>query len=110
VKKLAKYVLKYWFEHGGTCLWSVNDNAKFKFDYDVPNEKLLISKALVDELNTLEAEYHSYLNWDEPKSPSPWTPNQKNGFKIRANVTYIKLLSELGNDFEVINDIESCLY
>ena len=22
---MLKYVLKYWFEHGGTCLWSMND-------------------------------------------------------------------------------------
>lgn len=71
---MAKYVLKYWFEHGGTCLWSVNDYAKNKFNYDIDNKKLLISKALVDELYALEAEYHGYLDWDDPSSLSLWTP------------------------------------
>jgi hypothetical protein len=50
---LAKYILKYWFEHGGTCLWSVNDHARNIFNYPIDNEKLPISKALVDELYAL---------------------------------------------------------
>ncbi len=41
---MTKYILKYWFEHGGTCLWSVNDNARKKFNYPVDNEMLPISK------------------------------------------------------------------
>lgn len=106
---MAKYVLKYWFEHGGTCLWSINNDAKNKFDYAIDNEKLPISKALVDELYELEAEYHNYLNWDYPPSPSPWTLKQKNDFKNRANVTYLKLLLELGSDFEIINEIDRCI-
>ena len=47
---MAKYVLEYWFEHGGTCLWSANDAAKEDFDYAIDNEKLPISKELVSEL------------------------------------------------------------
>ena len=40
---MTKYVLKYWFEWGGTCLWSDNDaaredsimfNKKKKFAYE----------------------------------------------------------------------------
>jgi hypothetical protein len=56
---MTKYILKYWFEHGGTCLWSVNDNARKKFNYPVDNEMLPISKDLIMELNDLE----KYISW-----------------------------------------------
>jgi hypothetical protein len=109
VKLLAKYILKYWFEHGGTCLWSINDLAKTRFSYAITNEDLPISKSLSKDLDSLETEYHSYLNWDDPTAPSPWTPTQKIDFNSRANKAYLKLLSELGPDFEVINAIDSCI-
>ena len=55
VKGRLKYVFKYWFEHGGTCLWSMNDEARNEFGYAINNEELPISKTLVDELYALEA-------------------------------------------------------
>ena len=106
---MEKYILKYWFEHGGTCLWSANDNAREEFNYPIDNEKLPISKDLVEELYALEELYHGYLNWDCPSNPSPWTSEQKQNFINRANIAYRKLISELGNNFEVINDIISCI-
>jgi hypothetical protein len=109
VKILAKYVIKFWFEHGGICLWSVNDNAKDVFGYAINNKNLPISKSLVDELCALEEEYYDYLDWDYPLNPSPWTQMQKHEFKNRANVAYFKLLTELGNDYKIINDIDSCI-
>lgn len=106
---MALYVLKYWFEHGGTCLWSVNEVAKNKFGYPVDNDKLPIPKELIDELYALEAEYHGYLNWEYPPDPSPWTYEQKLHFKNRANQVYHELLLQLGSDFEIINEIDKCL-
>lgn len=106
---MAKYILKYWFEHGGTCLWSTNDLAKNKFDYAIANEKLPISKSLIKELYALEEEYHGYLDWEYPPNPSPWTENQKSDFKYRANKVYHKLLSELGIEYEIINEIDRCV-
>ena len=43
---MAKYKMKYWFEWGGTCLWSANDAARKKFGYDVDEQKLPISRKL----------------------------------------------------------------
>jgi hypothetical protein len=106
---MERYILNYWFEHGGTCLWSVNRLADDKFGYAIDNHELPISKALVDELNTLETEYHGYLNWDDPASPSPWTLRQKQDFIDRSNAVYLKLLLELGEEFEIINDVERCV-
>jgi hypothetical protein len=109
VKAMLKYVLKYWFEHGGNCLWSMNDEARIKFGYAINNEELPISKALVDELYALETEYHGYLDWEYPPSLSPWTLMQKDDFKSRANELYHRLRLELGSDFEIINEIDSCV-
>jgi hypothetical protein len=106
---LSKYVIKYWFEHGGTCLWSINEDAKNKFGYAIDNEKLPISKTLVIELYELEEEYHGYLDWDYPPSPSPWTLEQKNDFKNRANESCLKLKLELVSKFEIINEIDRCV-
>lgn len=99
---MAKYILNYWFEHGGICLWSANDNSRSKYDYPIDNDKLPILKELIDELYALEGEYQGYLNWSYPPDPSPWTAEQKKGFISRANMAYLELVSELGNDFEVI--------
>lgn len=106
---MAKYIIKYWFEHGGTCLWSFNDYARAEFDYPINNEMLPISNDLIDELYNLEEVYQGYLNWDYPSNPSPCTLEQKQDFKNRANAVYRKLISELGSDFEVINKIDSCI-
>lgn len=109
VKRLSKYVLKYWFEHGGTCIWSMNDEARDKFGYAIDNHKLPISKPLIDELYALEEEYHGYLDWDYPPLPSPWSWEQKNDFKNCANILYLKLKLELGSNFEIINEINRCV-
>jgi hypothetical protein len=108
IRILTKYIIKYWFEYGGFCLWAVNDNAENKYGYAINNNKLPISKSLIDELYALEEEYQSSLNWEYPPDPSPWTLEQKQDFTYRANAAYLKLLSELGNDFEVINEIDNC--
>jgi hypothetical protein len=106
---MERFLLKYWFEHGGICLWSVNQNAKERFGYAIINEELPISKVLVNELYTLEDEYHSYLNWDDPPAASPWTAKQKKDFINRATNVYHKLLFELDDEFEIINKLDSCV-
>jgi hypothetical protein len=74
---LAKYMLTYWIEHGGICLWSANESARDALGYSIANDKLPISKDLISELNALESEYHTYLDWDCPQNPSPWTSSKK---------------------------------
>lgn len=106
---MAKYILKYWFEYGGICLWAVNEQAKQEFGYAIESRDLPMSKALVEELNSLEKEYDTSLNWDYPPDPSPWTTEQRNDFKYRANLAYQKLVSELENEFEIINKLDRCV-
>ena len=106
---MAEYVIKYWFEYGGPCLWSANESAHNKFGYPIENSELPISKDLADELYSLEDEYQSSLDWNYPPDPSPWTPEHRKDFKIRANDAYLKLTLQLGSDFNVVNEIDKCV-
>lgn len=106
---MAKYILKYWFEHGGTCLWSANENAREKYNYPISNETLPISKDLVEELYDLEEIYQGCLDWYDPSKTNSWTYDISQEFKERATNAYNRLVLELGEDFEVINEIDSCL-
>lgn len=103
-----KYIVRFWFEHGGICLWSVNKKAHAKYDYAIENNELPISLELVKKLNELEDEYHSYLDWDYPPNPSPWTQEHKQDFINRATDVYNVLCEELGNEYKVINDVHNC--
>ncbi|MDR0571160.1 MAG: hypothetical protein LBG71_08135 [Clostridiales Family XIII bacterium] len=102
---MSKYKLRFWFEHGGYCLWGMNDEAKEKYGYPIENHALPISEALTMELNALEKEYATYLNWDCPQDPSLWTKKHKADFLNRATSAYEKLKYELGSDFEISNEV-----
>ena len=106
---MKKYMLRFWFEHGGTCIWGMNDNAQEKYGYAIENSELPISKALIGELNALESEYTTYLDWEYPPNQSPWTEEQKTVFLSRANMAYEKLKCELGSDYDVKNEAHRCV-
>lgn len=106
---MATYKIKFWFEHGGICLWGANDITKRIYCYAIKNEDLPLSTETIHELYALEEEYGSYLDWECPQNPSPWTEEHKLGFILKAEQTYSKVVKELGANFEVINDIRRCV-
>lgn len=106
---MSKYQLRFWFEHGGTCIWGMNDKAKQEYGYSIKNNVLPISKDLVKNLNLLEKEYATHLDWDYPPNPSPWTEEHKVDFLNRATLVYKKLRDELGSDFEIVNEVNLCI-
>ncbi len=101
----AQYVLRFWFECGGECLWGMNDLAKEKYGYPIDLESLGLSDELINELTLLGEEYVTYYNWDCPSDPSPWTEEHKNDFIDRTNKAYDKLKDELGEDFIITNEV-----
>lgn len=107
-KIIEKYIIRFWFENGGICLWSINQNAKDKYGYAIENNMLPISLELVKRINELEEEYSSYLDWDYPSNPSPWTKEHKQDFINRATDVYNDLCRELGNNYKVINEVSYC--
>ena len=107
---MAEYELRFWFEHGGFCVWGMNEKAKNKFGYPIRNEKLPISEELKNELNALEIRYHGCLDWESPLNPSPWSREEKEQFRADANSAYVRLKEELGEDYHVIDMIDDCIY
>jgi len=107
---INKYHLKFWFEHGGICIWGANEKAKNKYGYAIEQKDLPISAGLIRELNDLEDKYVTFLDWEYPPNPSPWSEEQKHDFLNRATIAYEKLKAELGTDYEVENNVATCLY
>ena len=101
---MSKYQLRFWFEHGGICIWGINEKAKEKYGYAINNHSLPIPEDLIKELDALEREYATYLDWDFPQDPSPWTQKQKNDFLYRANLACEKLKNNLFLEFEIQNE------
>jgi hypothetical protein len=56
------YRLKFWFEHGGICIWTANDKANTEYGYTINSNSLPISNKLVSLFNSLEDEYYTYLD------------------------------------------------
>ena len=107
---MAEYELKFWFEHGGTCVWAMNETARNKFGYAVNNEEISVSRELKDELNALETRYHECLDWTCPSNPSLWSHDEKERFRSDAKNVYARLEKELGNDYHIISAIDECIY
>lgn len=107
---MEKYVLRFWFEHGGICIWGKNEAAKEKYGYSIENYELPISEELINLLDSLESEYVKCINWDSPLDESPWTKEERLRFIDNANYAYAKLVKELGSEYEIINDITECVY
>ena len=102
---MNKYRLSFWFEHGGFCVWGKNDRAKEKYGYAIDFEELPISAELKKEIGALESEYGTYLDWQEPSNPPLWTKEHMCDFVRRATVVYEKLKAELGDEYEIVNEV-----
>lgn len=106
---MEKYKLKFWFEHGGICFWSMNDIAHDKYGYPIETSMLPISEALIKRFDELEEEYSTYLDWEYPLNPSPWTEEHKKDFIRRATEAYNNICRELGENYIVENIVASCV-
>ena len=109
VRVVPKYIIRFWFEHGGICLWGKGDATQEKYGYAIENTALPISSKLANKLIDLEEEYSTCLNWDYPPGPSLWTEEQKSDFKKRATTVFNKMQIELGSDYELLNELDSCI-
>jgi|GEM_PF-1691732 len=106
----SQFELKFWFEHGGGCIWSKNSKARNKYGYPVTNEDLPLSKELIDELNDLEIRYSRSLDWSDPRNTAPWSIEEKESFRVDAHKACEKLVEELGDGYLVIDDVDYCIY
>lgn len=103
------YTLRFWFEHGGGCLWSANDASREQYGYKVNYTALPISEPLKTELAILEKEYHTILDWNDPASGCQWSEEQKAAFIHKAQKAYAVLCAELGESYAVFDELDLCV-
>ena len=96
-------VLRFFFEYGGPCLWAGDAATEAALGYAVDKTALPISRALADELEALEAEFQTSLDWSDPATPSPWTKEHQTDFAVRAGAAYDRLVRELDGAYAVRN-------
>ena len=101
------YRMKFWFEHGGGCLWSVNDAAKARYGYKVNIQTLPIDDSLKHDMVSLELRFRTYLDWDDPTAGCQWTAMEKEVFQRDARTVYERLCAQLGGTYCVENALES---
>lgn len=100
---MAKYIFKYWYEWGGTCLWSANETAISEFDYAVDERQLPISQKLKNLLWYLQAYHENMMDMDNAPFDSPWwTEEDSIMFNKKKKFAYEQLCKELGEEFEVL--------
>lgn len=98
-----KYRTRYFFEYGGGCLWSDNENDWDKYGNPINPERLPLSKETLTLIEKLEEQFQTSLNWDEPNGKSPWTDREWSQFNEQALVLFNCIKYELRDDFELIN-------
>lgn len=101
----SRYVLRYFFEWGGGCLWAGNEAALVDFaygpyDYDEPCP-IPLSAATVARCRSMAAWHDTSLNPDYPPGPSPWDPAESARFADAAGRLLADIRRELGPDFFV---------
>ena len=106
---MEKYHLRFFFEPASSCVWSANDAAQEKFGYAIEVDSLPISEDLKKILADLTEEYATYLNWDSPADPSLWSEEKKSRFIGSAHMAYERFAKELGESYEVKNELAGCV-
>ncbi|MGE0191864.1 MAG: hypothetical protein AB7T63_07440 [Planctomycetota bacterium] len=101
------YVISFFVEWQGGCLWPFNDAAFRDFDfgpYDCFDPcPLPLSQATLDACSDLAAWHDKSLNWDYPPDPGPWRQVECDRFNAAAQALLALIRDELGAAFEVID-------
>jgi hypothetical protein len=103
----VKYVLRFFFEWGGGCLWPGNDAAYRDLElgpYDLLDPcPLPLTGSTLAQCRRLGEWHDTALNWGSPLDPGPWRQPECEQFcdAVRALLTDIR--RELGNEFEVLD-------
>ncbi len=103
------YTFRFWFEHGGGCLWSANDAAREQYGYKVDYKVLPITEELKKELAAMEVEYHTVLDWNDPAAGCQWSAEKTADFEKRAHLAYEMLCAELGENYTIHDECDTCM-
>ncbi|HEY2840770.1 MAG TPA: hypothetical protein VGJ26_16555 [Pirellulales bacterium] len=101
-----KYVLHYYFEWTGGCLWSGCDASSRDFGVgplDEADFQLPLSSEIRQRCQELGEWHDTALNWDYPPDPGPWRQPECDRFNSAARALLADLRQELGEQFEIID-------
>ncbi|MFM7676081.1 MAG: N-acetyltransferase family protein [Synechococcus sp.] len=100
--------LRYFYDPGsGTCLWAADEEARALNGYPVALEMLDLSLHTMALGTRLIASFDGSINWSNPAGPSPWSEEQKSQSLREAAVLYERLVSELGPQITVVNEVHA---
>lgn len=99
------YIIRYWFEWGGGCFWGANDAAQKRFGYFIVPEQLPLTENTIKRANELTEWHDQALNWEYPPDPGPWRQEECERFNQAAKDLLITIRQELGDHFEVIDEL-----
>ena len=86
-------------------MWSKNEKAREKFGSPVNPKKLPLSQECIKRIEELNKWYSTYLDWNNPSSGCTWSTSEKIGFLENADKLYNVIVSELGDEYLVVNDV-----
>ncbi|HMC64872.1 MAG TPA: hypothetical protein VKI65_08020 [Gemmataceae bacterium] len=103
----AKYVLHFFFESGGGCLWPGNDAAYQAFElgpYDLLDPcPIPLSAGILQRCRQMAEWHDTSLNSDYPPDPGPWRKAECDRFNAAVTELLADIHRELGPAFEVID-------
>ena len=95
------YVMRFFFEWGGDCLWAANEAARQRFGYPVDLSKLPIGDELRRDLRQVEEHFQTSYDPSGPGGPSPWTEAEFKDFDRLTDGLLARLRDALGSTFEI---------
>jgi hypothetical protein len=102
---MPNYKLRYFFDPGaGVCLWAGNDNARERFGYPVDPGGLPLCENTQRQIFYVIAWYDTSIDWSDPAGPSPWDLDERQRFNAAAQRLLGLLRTELGNEFDLVDE------
>lgn len=102
----AKYRLRYFYDWSCLPLWSANDAARDAFDYAIDLADLPLSDQTVVRVHEICNWHDTALNQAYPADSGPWAADECDRFNAAARQLLTDLLSELGPDFEIVDEFK----
>ena len=103
---MAKYRLRYFYDWSCLPLWSGNDAALAAFGYSVDLARLPLAAETVSRVRDICRWHDTALNQEYPPDTGLWNADECERFNVAAKQLLADLRSELGSDFEIVDEFE----
>ena len=101
----SRYIMSFWIDYGGTCLWTRNDKAIEEYGSTVNVKELPISEELKKNINEMCEKFDeiSLTSWDG--DGEAWSDQERNSFIENVErPIYERLVKELGDEYLITFD------